>query len=132
MQTIIRGQWQGTLGSILSPRELEFLLEVAAGKTDKQIAREVGLAPDTVRKRIYSAMFKLKANRRAQLIAEAIRRSLIAPLMVLLAVACASAGTAGLINDQASNDFERAHRLTRMRIQRTGRRDDLINNPFDV
>ena len=88
---IIRHGWQGQVG-LLSTREVEFTLAVAAGLTDKQIARETGLAPDSVRKRIANAMYKLGAHRRAQLVAEAIKRAVIAPLMLLLALCCISAG----------------------------------------
>lgn len=124
MDTMIRGNWQGFVGSILSPRELEFTLGVAAGKTDKQMARETGLAPDTVRKRVYSAMFKLNATRRAQLIAEAMRRAIIAPLVLLLMVCCTSASLS------TPEDMQRPHRVTR--TQRGGRRDDFIDDTFDV
>src|SRR5690606_19837609 len=88
---IIRHGWQGTPG-VLSQREVEFTLAVAAGLTDKEIAREAGLAPDSVRKRIANAMYKLGASRRAQLVAEALRRAVIAPLAVLMAVCLVTVG----------------------------------------
>ena len=126
MDTMIRGNWQGFVGSILSPRELEFTLGVAAGKTDKEMARETGLAPDTVRKRVYSAMFKLGASRRAQLIAEAMRRAIIAPLALLLAIC----GGAVHYSDNP-HQLDRAQRIFRMQRQ-TARRDDFWPNTFDV
>lgn len=88
---ITRYGWQGQIG-LLSPREVEFTLAVAAGMTDKQIAREAGLAPDSVRKRIANAMYKLGASRRAQLVAEAIKHAVITPLVLLLAMLCISIG----------------------------------------
>lgn len=67
----------GNLGMGLAPRELECLLSVAAGMTSKEVARELGMAPDTVDKRILSATTKLGVTRRAALVAEAFRRGLI-------------------------------------------------------
>lgn len=99
---IIRHGWQGQVG-LLSTREVEFTLAVAAGLTDKQIARETGLAPDSVRKRIANAMYKLGASRRAQLVAEAIKRAVIAPLMLLLAVCCVTAGGSPDIQQDRQN-----------------------------
>ena len=45
MTTLNSEHWQGVTG-LLSARELEFTLSVAEGMTDKQIAKQVGLAPD--------------------------------------------------------------------------------------
>lgn len=127
MQQIIRNNWKGTVG-LLSPRELEFTLHVAAGLTDKQIARQVGLAPDSVRKRIYNAMFKLGASRRPQLIAEAMRRAIITPLALVMAVMCISASMT-----DGNQDTERAHRTAKhTRVRPGGRREDLLNNLFQV
>lgn len=120
---IIRDGWQGHTG-VLSQREVEFTLAVAAGLTDKQIAREAGLAPDSVRKRIANAMFKLGASRRAQLVAEAIRRAVIAPLAVLMAVCLVSVGSQPDIN------LDRAQRQRTTRV-RPYQRLDIIESPFD-
>lgn len=68
----------GKLGQGLAPRELQCLLAVAAGMTSKEAARELGVAPDTVDKRILAATTKLGVTRRAALVAEAFRRGLIA------------------------------------------------------
>lgn len=128
MKTIIRDGFQGVLGHGLSRRELEFTISVAAGMTDKQIAREAGLSPDSVRKRLTSAMFKLGAHRRAQLVAEAMRRAIISPLVALLTVCCI------VVNSTPDNQLERAPRLPRNHLTRTkggGRKDDLFFNPFD-
>jgi len=127
MTTIVRDGWQGHTGMGLSLREVEFTLGVALGKTDKQIARETGIAPDSVRKRIYGAMFKLGASRRAQLIAEAMRKAIISPLVFMLAVACISASVT-----DATQDTERAHRTARVMRIKSGRRTDHLNNLFHV
>jgi DNA-binding CsgD family transcriptional regulator len=64
-------------GKGLAPRELQCLLFVAAGLTSKQAARELGISPDTVDKRLLAATTKLGVTRRAALVAEAFRRGLI-------------------------------------------------------
>lgn len=67
----------GNLGMGLASRELECLLSVAAGLTSKQTAKQLGVAPDTVDKRLLSATTKLGVTRRAALVTEAFRRGLI-------------------------------------------------------
>lgn len=90
METAItNGAWKGHLGRGLAPRELQFLLWVAIGLTAKEIAREVGISPATVAKRLTNAMFKLGVNRRAALVAEAMRRQIISPLCFMLATVVA-------------------------------------------
>lgn len=61
----------------LSAREMECLLAVAAGLTTKQVARELGIAPGTVEKRLLAATTKLGVTRRAALVVEAFRQGLI-------------------------------------------------------
>ena len=82
---IVNGAWKGHLGRGLAPRELQFLLWVALGLTAKEIAREVGISPATVAKRLTNAMFKLGVTRRAALVAEAMRRQIISPMCFVLA-----------------------------------------------
>lgn len=119
MTTLSRHGWQGETG-LLSYRELQFTLAVADGLTDKQIAREAGLAPDSVRKRIASAMFKLGAHRRAHLIAEAMRRAIIAPTVIALSVCIVAAN---------SNPDHYQERVPRHRITRTTKRHtDPVSN----
>lgn len=67
----------GFLGRGAALRELECLLEIAAGKTSKQAAKGLGCAPSTVEKAVERIFFKLKVSNRAALIAEAFRRGLI-------------------------------------------------------
>ncbi|MGM8935103.1 response regulator transcription factor [Pseudomonas neustonica] len=127
MQMIVHDNWQGTVG-VLSRRELEFTLFVAGGETDKQIARRAGLAPDSVRKRVSSAMFKLGASRRAQLVAEAMRRGIITPLALFLAVCC-------VVVNSTPDHQDRAPRSPHSRLVRIkgggARRDNPFFNPFD-
>lgn len=68
----------GILDKGLAPRELQCLIAVAAGMTSKEAAKELGVAPDTVDKRLLSATTKLGVTRRAALVAEAFRLGLIA------------------------------------------------------
>ena len=82
--TIIEGEWKGHLGRGLAPRELQFVLSVAQGRTAKEIAKVFDIAPGTVVKRLANAMFKLGVNRQGALVAEAMRRQIITPLCLLL------------------------------------------------
>ena len=125
MATITRGNWQGITDHGLSDRELEFTLDVANGMTDKEIARQVGLAHDSVKKRIYNAMFKLGVNRRAALVAEAMRKAIITPLVVLLCSLCAFQTFLDVGHAQ------RAPRTARTQSTRSGSRRGDVDNPFD-
>lgn len=62
---------------ILSVRETECLLAIAAGRTTKEVARDLGIAPGTVEKRLLAATTKLGVTRRAALVMEAFRRGFI-------------------------------------------------------
>jgi DNA-binding CsgD family transcriptional regulator len=65
-----RPVWRGGrrgYGDQLSPRELEVARLVAAGCTNKQIARALGRSPDTVATQLKSAMRKLGVDTRTAL-----------------------------------------------------------------
>lgn len=83
--TIVNGAWKGHLGRGLAPRELQYLLSAAQGKTAKEIARLHGVAACTVAKRLSCAMFKLGVNRQTAMVAEAMRRQIISPMCFVLA-----------------------------------------------
>jgi DNA-binding CsgD family transcriptional regulator len=85
-KTITKGAWKGHLGRGLAPRELQFLLSVVQGQTAKEVAREHGVTPGTVVKRLSNAMFKLGVTRQTALIAEAMRRQIISPMCFVLAM----------------------------------------------
>ena len=68
------GRWTANLGMGLAERELQCVMAVACGLTSKEAAREFGLAKDTIDKRLLSASTKLGVIKRAQLVAEAMRR----------------------------------------------------------
>jgi DNA-binding NarL/FixJ family response regulator len=62
----------------LTPRETDVLRNVAAGQTNKAIAMKLGISEHTVKFHLGSAMSKLGAASRAEAVATAIRRGLIA------------------------------------------------------
>lgn len=87
MDVFTHGNWQGFFNHGLSEREVECTVLAAGGMTNKEIAKAMGIAPDTVKKRIQCAMDRLDVHRRAALVAEAMRKAIIAPLLILLALA---------------------------------------------
>lgn len=93
------GRWTANLGMGLAERELQCVMAVACGLTSKEAARELGLAKDTIDKRLLSASTKLGVIKRAQLVAEAMRRGLISPAATALALLMAIHGMIG--DDQA-------------------------------
>jgi hypothetical protein len=85
MDTITVSGWQGWLGKGLAPRELEAVLYAAQDKTIKQIARDMGIAPDSVSKRLTDARFHLGYQRSIRgAVLEAWKRGIIAPLALAL------------------------------------------------
>lgn len=58
-----------TLG--ISPRELKVLEEIAAGRSNKEIARRLGVSPNTVKTHVARLFDKLEAKRRTDAIARA-------------------------------------------------------------
>lgn len=84
-QTITAHGFTGFLGKGLSLRELQCVLGIAAGRTSKELARDLGMQPGTVGKRVLAATTKLGVTRRAALVAEAMRRGLISPAVIALA-----------------------------------------------
>lgn len=60
-----------------SPREREVLVMISQGRSNKEIANELGLSEDTIKRHVSSVMDKLGANDRAQAVTEALRRGLI-------------------------------------------------------
>ena len=76
--SIVIGRWQGTLGGVLAPRELEGVLHCANDYTVKEASKAMGISPETLKKRLESARFKLKVSSIRALVLEAFRRGLIA------------------------------------------------------
>jgi ATP/maltotriose-dependent transcriptional regulator MalT len=60
---------QETLG--ISPRELRILQEIAAGRSNKEIAARLNVSPNTVKTHIANLFEKLQARRRTDAINKA-------------------------------------------------------------
>ena len=86
MNALTFGNWTGSLGMGLAERELQCVMAVACGLSSKEAARELGVAKDTIDKRLLAASTKLGVIKRAQLVAEAMRRGLISPAAILAAI----------------------------------------------
>ena len=109
--TITFAGFTGFLGRGAAPRELQCLMAVAAGRTSKEAARELGIAPDTIDKRLLALTTKLGVTRRAALVAEAFKRGLISPVIITLcAVLVGQAAT-------SDNQVNRIHRPGERRIE---------------
>jgi len=63
--------------SALTPREIEVLRLVAAGKSNKRVADDLGLSEATVRTHVGNILAKLGADDRTQAATEAIRRGIL-------------------------------------------------------
>jgi len=61
----------------ITPREQEVLALVAAGKSNKEIARELGVSPNTVKTQLASLYQKLAVERRTQAVQKARELALI-------------------------------------------------------
>ncbi|OUM30960.1 helix-turn-helix transcriptional regulator [Pseudomonas putida] len=84
--SITANGWTGFLGRELSLREVQCVLGIACGQTSKELARELGVQPDSIKKRVLSATTKLGVTRRAQLVAVAMQKGLISPIATTLAL----------------------------------------------
>jgi LuxR family maltose regulon positive regulatory protein len=60
-----------TLPSPLTPRECDILGLIAAGQSNKAIARELGLGPETVKTHLKNVFLKLDVDRRTQAVLRA-------------------------------------------------------------
>ena len=61
----------------VSPRELEVLSLMAAGKRNKEIAGELSIAEDTVKMHVRNILSKLQVNDRTEAVTVALRRGII-------------------------------------------------------
>jgi len=69
-------------GDRVSPREREIVMLLAAGLSGEQIARRLGLSPETVRTHIRNAMGRLGARTRAHLMMKAMQGGILSPAAV--------------------------------------------------
>jgi len=109
--SIRRNNWIGFLNQGLAERELQCVMAIAAGASSKEVARELGISKDGVDKRLAAAGLKLGVIRRAALVAEAFRRGLISPMIIIL---CAILVGQSAVND---NSFNRIRRPGERRIE---------------
>jgi len=65
-----------TAGS-LSPREKDILERIASGQSNKEIARNLGIAPETVKSHVKNIFVKLAVERRAQAVSRALSLGLV-------------------------------------------------------
>lgn len=85
--TITIEGWQGRRDKGVPERQLLAILYSAQDKTQKQIARHMGISEDAVGKRLTEARFKLGMQRSVRgLVVEAMRRGIIAPLALALMI----------------------------------------------
>lgn len=64
-------------GPTVTAREREILALIAKGRANKEIAGELGIADDTVKRHVSNLLQKLDVSDRAQATAEAIRRGIV-------------------------------------------------------
>jgi DNA-binding NarL/FixJ family response regulator len=74
--TVADGDW-GSMLIPLSPREMEILQHIAQGKSNKEIAYELGISRQTVKNHMTSILRKLAVNDRTQAAIYALRRGWI-------------------------------------------------------
>jgi two-component system nitrate/nitrite response regulator NarL len=67
------------LGRNLTPRELEVLEMLSRGVSGREIARSLGVAPNTVRTHVQSILSKLQVHSRLEAAAFAVRHGLVRP-----------------------------------------------------
>jgi two-component system, NarL family, nitrate/nitrite response regulator NarL len=61
---------------VLTPREREILMRVAAGETNRQISERLFIAENTVKNHIKNILEKLRLENRVQLASYAVRQGL--------------------------------------------------------
>ncbi len=66
-----------TIDEALSPREVEVIGEVAAGRDNKQVAQRLGVTEETVKTHMKSILAKLNADDRLHAVVIAMRRGII-------------------------------------------------------
>ncbi len=87
----IASNW--TIKDTLFPEaQAHALLALAEGKSDKEIARERGISPDGAYNIFRRLRSKWGTKKRSALVAEAIARGIISPLMVLICIATVLSG----------------------------------------
>ena len=114
MSALTFENWTANLGMGLAERELQCVMAVASGLTSKEAARELGVAKDTVDKRLLAASTKLGVIKRAQLVAEAMRRGMISPMVITMCAVLVGHSIAG-----ATDEFTRMRRGGERKVAET-------------
>ncbi|WP_185827559.1 response regulator transcription factor [Halomonas nitroreducens] len=94
-------------------KQAQVLAGLAAGMTQKEIARERGISPSTVKSTAEAIYYRLRATRAADAIVKGMRRGWIAPLVLALLVS-------GL-NPHAEAMRHRPPQRTRQQVSATAR-----------
>lgn len=85
--------WRGRLDAGLPARQLEALLYACSDMTMKQIAKHMGISPDTAKDRLDDARLRLGNQRSVRgLCLEAMRRGIVSPLAFALVAILAMDG----------------------------------------
>lgn len=65
------------VGPAITAKEREVLAHIAAGRANKEIAQELGVSEDTIKRHVSNILEKMQVNDRAQAVVEAIRRGIV-------------------------------------------------------
>ena len=76
-QALLRRLTALRIAPAITPKEREVLVRIAAGQANKEIATELGISEDTVKRHVSNILEKLQVNDRAQAAVEAIRRGIV-------------------------------------------------------
>jgi LuxR family maltose regulon positive regulatory protein len=68
-----------TIAESLSPRERDILERISHGRTNKEIAQQMGISPETVKMHLKNVFVKLAVDRRAQAVSRAQSLGLLGP-----------------------------------------------------
>ncbi|WP_296271757.1 response regulator transcription factor [Pseudomonas sp. UBA6323] len=122
MNTIVEHGLKGHLGMGAALQELRCLLAVAAGHSSKEAARELGVAPGTIDKRLLALTTKLGVRRRAELVATAFRRGIIAPACIFLSALIALQHTPSTVIRRPEPGRRAELRLSVRRVEESANR----------
>lgn len=75
---LVIGNWKGVNGMNLAPRELEAVLHCANDRTIKEAAKEMKISPESVKKRLLNAKYKLGVNSLRAAVLQAFQLGIIA------------------------------------------------------
>jgi DNA-binding CsgD family transcriptional regulator len=73
------GYLRGALKNELTPRELEVLVMIADGAGDREIAKRLGISPETVKAHGYHIRDKTGTDNRTAMAMYAVRKGLVTP-----------------------------------------------------